>query len=286
MRFAVTALDVYAPVFETFLEKGWTPVKLFVWSVDHLYDENRHVIGLAEKHKIPIQMSRMREEDLADLAERGCEALVGAGYRWRIGDWSKHLKYGINFHPSPLPEGRGPYPIVRAIRENRTEWAYTCHKFAPDFDTGDIVDQEFFPLAPEETHETLVIKLRMAAIRLAGRVADNLPDLWAKARPQEGGSYFERWTEEERTLDFTKTVEECLRQSRAYGAIEVIARFGQNRVFVRHLQGWTEAHSHKPGTVVHTYGRHTIVAVKDGYLAVIDWSFIDPFNVRNTGRMP
>lgn len=284
MRFAITALDLYSPVFDAFLKKGWTPVKLFVWSVDHHYDENRAVIEVAEARKIPVQMSRMRDEDMADLAARGCDVLIGAGYRWRIGDWARHLKYAINFHPSPLPEGRGPYPLVQAIREGRREWGYTCHKFAPDFDTGDILDQELYPLTETDTHESATMRMRMAGERLASRVADDLPGLWERAQPQVGGSYFKRWTDEERTLDFTKSVEENMRLSRAFGKIEVMANVNDSRIFVRNMVGWTEPHSHKPGWVIHVYRRLTVIAVKDGYICLIDWSHIDPFRAPHTGR--
>jgi methionyl-tRNA formyltransferase len=284
MRFAITVLDLYGPIFDTFLKKGWTPVKLFVWTVDHIFDEHRAAVETAERLKIPIQMSRMRDEDMADLAERGCDVLIGAGYRWRIGDWSKHLKYAVNFHPAPLPEGRGPYPVVQAIREGRREWATTCHKFAPDFDTGDILDQEKFPFADDETHESATIRMRMASQRLAERVADDLPGLWERAQPQVGGTYYNRWTDEERTLDFTKTVEENMRKYRAFGKIEVMAVVNESNIFVRNMVGWTEEHSHTLGWVIHVYRRHTVIAVKDGYLCLIDWSYIDPFRAQYTGR--
>lgn len=284
MRFAITAFDLYGNIFQTLVDEGWTPVKLFTWPVDHFYDENSGVIEMARRLRIPTQISRMQEEDLRDLADRGCDILIGAGYRWRIGDWSQHLRYAVNFHPSPLPIGRGPFPAVRAITDGYREWAYTAHKFAPDFDTGDMLASEAFPLAENERQETLTLRIRMAGERLARKVARELPDLWDNATPQTGGEYFHRWTEAERTLDFTKTVAENLRMARAFGQIEVIAVVGEAKVYVRDVAGWQETHAHKPGTIVHTHGRHTVISVSDGYLALLAWSAIEAYRARHMGR--
>jgi methionyl-tRNA formyltransferase len=274
MRFAITAIDLYQDVFEALLEKGWEPVKLFTWPFPHPtpYADNRSVIARAEKLRIPIQLSRMDAQDMHDLARRGCDILVGAGYNWRIGDWRPHLPYAINFHPSPLPEGRGRYPMVRAILEGRTEWGVTCHRFDHDFDTGDVLAQDVFALAPDECHESLIMKVQIAGGRLARRVADDFHALWNGAAPQGTGSYWDMFGERDRTLDFSMSVERILRRIAAFGLLETIARGSDGRaLLVRRATGWHEAHEYEPGAVVHRNNRHIVIAAADGYIGLIEW---------------
>ena len=275
MRFAIATSDRYAGVFRAFIEAGWEPVKLFVCDVDNWMHFNKDVVAMAEGFKIDIQLSRLRERDLQDLADRQCDLLVVAGYSWRIPEWEGRLKYAVNFHPSPLPEGRGPYPQVRALLENRSSWAVTCHKLDRDFDTGDILDREEFPLTPDERHETLDFKIQMAVWLLATRVAADLPILWEQARPQGEGTYWPHWSDEpERVLDFSDTVESNMRRIRAFGNLECIAVVNGINIFVGSAGGRQETHTYEPGSLVVKHGRSMLFAVKDGFIAITGWSVI------------
>src|SRR5277367_6474989 len=139
MRFAITAIDRYLGVFETLVRAGWAPVKLFTIPMRNLIDRHHAVIAFAERHKISIQLSRMTGDDMRALGEENCDALIVASYNWKIPDWQPFLKYGVNFHASPLPDGRGPYPAVRAILEQRKSWAVACHKLTQEMDKGDVL---------------------------------------------------------------------------------------------------------------------------------------------------
>ncbi len=284
MRFAITGIDRSLALFDTLLEAGWEPVKLFTVPVDNHNDHHAEFVARANALKLPVQLSRMRDDDLRQLGEAGCEVLVVASYNWRIGDWSRYLPYAINFHPSLLPEARGPYPMMRAILRAEPHWGVTCHKVSPEFDEGDILAQSAFPMHEEETLDSLNLKVEMASCRLARRVAKDFKALWDGARPQEGGSYWKRLGEEERTIDFTRPVADILRLVRAYGLIECKARLDQHTIYVRRAVGWAEAHAHAPGTVVYRQHRKRVVAVADGYLALLEWSLLQPGGERHIGR--
>jgi methionyl-tRNA formyltransferase len=270
MQFAITATDPYLCVFETFVNAGWRPVKLFT-TLHH----NKAVVEYAQRLGLDVQFSRMNENDLKDLALRGCEALVVASYDWRIGDWRPYLKYAVNFHPSPLPEGRGPYPQVQAILENRPAWGVTCHKVAPEFDAGDILDQELFPLYAQECHESINLRVQMAGRTLAERVAHNFARLWHSAQAQGEGSYFRLWNNEDRTLNFNAGVHDILRRVRAFGLIETMATVNEKTFYVRRAIGWVEPHAHLPGALVHRDQLMLVVAALDGYIGIIEWSLFD-----------
>ena len=72
---------------------------------------HKAVIERAQQLRLPVQISRMQDRDLAELETLGTDLLVVGSYQWRIGGWSRHLPHAVNFHPSPLPHGRGPYPL-------------------------------------------------------------------------------------------------------------------------------------------------------------------------------
>jgi len=284
MRFAITATDRYLNVFRTFVERGWTPVKVFTGKVDNRLHSNSAVIDFARQLNVDAQISRLTEANLRELAAVGCDVLIVASYAWRIGDWHPHLKYAVNFHPAPLPHGRGPYPLPAAILGNASTWGVSCHKVAPEFDSGDILQCVEFPLSPAEDHDSLDLRIQLAAQRLAADVAGNFVEYWAAARPQGAGTYYPKWTEADRRLDFTQSVEQILRRVRAFGPIECIAQVSNTVLFVHCAVGWTEAHQLKPGTVVHVNSLAFVVAAADGYIGLTRWSLVAADAVTGTGR--
>lgn len=282
MRFAIATADKNDGVFNAFLAKGWKPLKLFTFSLERRC-MGEAVAATAEQLGVPVQLSRLGDADLAWLAQAGCEALVVSNYRWRIGDWRPHLPYALNFHPSPLPDGRGPWPLVQALREGRRHWGVSCHQLAPDFDSGDLLAQEHFELEPDETQEGLDLRCQMALRRLAGRVATELPTLWKGAQAQAGGSYWPRWTPQEQALDLHGDVAAAQRQLRAFGLIECTVGMGASTVWVHRAVAWREAHAHAPGALVHGNGRQLVFALKDGYLGLLEWSLAAPGTAARLG---
>ncbi|MET3484877.1 formyltransferase family protein [Methylobacterium sp. 1973] len=287
MKFAFAGIDFLGGVFEGLLDAGWTPVKLFTRPCDGIYDHNEVIVARARALRLPIQLSRIRERDIEALqAEHGRDwALVVAGYPWLIKDWKGRAAYGLNIHPSPLPTGRGPYPLFRAVLDRYESWGVTAHVLADGFDTGDILAQDIFGLSSHESHETLLAKCQMAARRLAaGPLGRELPARWRRSEPQGDGSYWPRATDFDRTLDFRQDVATVLRRVRAFGTVETIARLGDARVFVAEAQGWPERHAHTPGTVVHRHRRHVVVAALDGYVQLTRWSPVPLAEVGQVGR--
>ena len=287
MKFAFAGIDFLGGVFEGLLEAGWTPVKLFTRPCDGIYDHNDVIVARARTLRVPIQLSRIRERDIEAIqADHGKDwALVVAGYPWLVRGWRGRAAYGFNIHPSPLPIGRGPYPLFRAVLDRYETWGVTAHVLADGFDTGDILAQDMFPLGPQESHETLLAKCQMSARRLVtGPLGRDLPGRWRRAEPQGDGSYWPRATDGDRTLDFKQDVATILRRVRAFGTVETIARLGDARVYVAEAQGWQERHTHAAGAVVHRHRRHIVVAALDGYVQITRWSPVPLAEAAQIGR--
>jgi methionyl-tRNA formyltransferase len=273
MRFAFTASDRYLGIIESFVNAGWTPVKLFTLPSDdsRVFPVNA-TLNFAVQRGLPIQLSPIKTEDLQGLSALGCDALVVASYSFKIPDWVPYLKYAINFHPSPLPAGRGPYPMIRAIQEKWAKWGVTCHKLAPTFDSGDILEREEFELAQTDTHDILDIKIQMANKRLAVRVAQNFASLWQNSTPQPPSEFWRLWNDADKTLNFISNVADILRVVDSFGIHEVIAHVNGYRVKVKRALGWTEVHQDTPGHVVHTFNNILVIAALDGYIAITEWT--------------
>jgi methionyl-tRNA formyltransferase len=284
MRFAYAGIDFLADVYDALIAQGWEPVKIFTRPCDGIYDSNDHIIGLGTDHKIPVQMSRLRSPDFEDLERLQCEALIVAGYPWLIKGWERQVRYGVNIHPSPLPIGRGPYPLIQAILEQRTAWGITAHKLDPSFDTGAILAQEAFPMAADETHDTLLSKVQLASKSLGKMLARHLSSLWDKAVPQQGGSYWAMPDDVQSTLNWSKNVADIMRTVRAFGLVETKVRVNGKLIHVQQAQGWVSLHDYKPGTLVHEYRRQLVIAVADGFVQMTAWSPIDALSATRLGR--
>ncbi|MBF9233413.1 methionyl-tRNA formyltransferase [Microvirga alba] len=282
MRFAFAGIDFLGDVFETLLDKGWEPVKLFSRPCDGIYDFNDATVARARALRMPVQLSRIQPGDLANLKAVRCDALVVAGYPWLIKGWERHVPFAVNFHPSPLPLGRGPYPLFQAVLDAQPEWGMTAHALDPTFDTGPILTQERFALHPHETHDTLLAKCQMAAKAVAARLADDLPRLWDTAQPQGPGIYWPRMTQTQRTLDWSRNVSDVLRTIRAFGSIEAFAQVNSRYLYVWDAAGWEEPHRYNPGTLVHKHRKHLVVAARDGFVQLTGWSPYAPGEARRT----
>lgn len=86
---------------------------------------------------------------------------------------------GINVHRSLLPRFCGVAPINWAIARGATETGVTIHRMSGDFDLGDIVAQEGFPIGPTETatdvfHRTTPVVRRLVPAALARLAAGDV----------------------------------------------------------------------------------------------------------------
>ena len=274
MRFAFVGCDRNLSVFDEFLAAGWEPVKVFSLPATDPLGRNQALFSIADIRKIKTQLRRFDVHDLEELAASGCEALVVGSYNFRIPDWQPYLRYAINFHPSPLPYGRGPYPIVNAILHGYQSWAVTCHKIDVNFDTGPILETEEFRLLETDTHESLSVKVQMASSRLARRIASHFEQSWNQAQAQDDGDYWPLFSLEQRTIFFTSSVSTIMRQLRAFGRLGCFARLGNHVVQVDAGYAWQESHPYPPGQPVHYTQKTIVLACADGYVAFSEWNAI------------
>ncbi|MEB0138607.1 MULTISPECIES: formyltransferase family protein [unclassified Undibacterium] len=271
MRFAFAGCDRNLKLFEMLTLAGWQAVKLFSVPEINQLSSNKALLAQAQKMKLPIQLSRMQVSDLAALKELGCDVIVIASYNWRIPDWQGYVPYAINFHPSPLPIGRGPYPLVRAILEQHQSWAVSCHRIAHEYDAGPVLGREEFLLDEYDTHDTLNLKLQMAGGRLATRIAHDFQHCWDNAQTQTAALYWPLMTDADKTIDFFQSVFVARTQLRAFAGLECLAYLNGQKLGIRSGHAWPEKHAYFCGQIAHVNGNTLVIACTDGLLALTDW---------------
>lgn len=95
-------------------------------------------------------------------------------------------KFGfINFHYAPLPEFRGPNPLFWMIKNRVSAAGVTIHKMDADFDSGDILFQQQFPITPYHTYGMLVTDLAHTATALTSQLIQDLQSNKLNPVPQK-----------------------------------------------------------------------------------------------------
>jgi hypothetical protein len=68
-----------------------------------------------------------------------------------------------------------------AIIERAATWGISCHKLERELDSGAILKTVEFPLSPAEDHDSLDLKIQLAAKRLTADVAGHFVEFWDAA---------------------------------------------------------------------------------------------------------
>ena len=186
MKIAFAGFDLMAPALEALVQNNEL-LRLFTCRVDGVYETNDRVIALAKGLNVPYTLDRITKHDVEQLLHDGCELLISAGYYYLI-PIDDRLPM-VNIHPSLLPYGRGAWPMPLAILDGLTESGVTVHKTEKSFDTGDILLQERFTLADDETLTSFMDKVNARLPAMMHQLTADFDTLWQNATPQGEGEY-------------------------------------------------------------------------------------------------
>ncbi len=227
MKIAYLGIDLLEPVLDALLGEGCRVLKLFTCPVDNVTETNTAVLEAARGRGIPHTLERVAPADLDWLASQGCELLVCAGYYYRAPVTDAFPM--VNFHPTPLPVGRGSWPMPRLILEGAEFGGVTAHKMAADFDTGDILLRERFPLDRREDHRTYMEKVYERIPAMVHALVNQLPQVLAGAQPQGAGEYWPVPTERDWTVTPDMDAAQADRVLRAFYGYECVYRDGPEK---------------------------------------------------------
>ena len=222
MKVAYVGIDLLKGALDAVLECGCDVLRLFSCPTDNVTEFNTEVLATARRAGIPHTLKRLARRDLDDLAQRGCELLLCAGYYYRLPLTEAFAM--VNVHPAPLPECRGGWPMPVMLLRGEREGGVTLHKLAQEFDTGDILLGERFELRPDDTLSDYMARVERLLPGMVERLLSELPELMRAARPQGEGRYLPMPTEADWTVTPDMGVEQADAVLRAFYGYECIYR--------------------------------------------------------------
>jgi methionyl-tRNA formyltransferase len=119
----------------------------------------------------------------------------------------------LNVHPSLLPRWRGAAPIERAIEAGDEETGVSIMRPTADMDAGPVCLQRHEPVAPDDTYGKLAPRLARMGGELLVEALETRPPF--EDQPDEGVTFAEKITAEDRRLDPARSPAELDRRVRA-----------------------------------------------------------------------
>ena len=192
------------------------------------------VKGLAQEHGIAVQtpqtLSVKRggeeiEKLHALLREKKADLMVVAAYGMLLPQEVLDIPVGIgphnevkcvNIHASLLPRWRGAAPISRAIEAGDKDFGVTLMKMDAGLDTGPILMQTSFPIASDETTNSLTEKVASLGADMLVEMLENPANITITPQPTDGVTYAHKLMKLEGKLDFSQPAEVLERKIRAF----------------------------------------------------------------------
>lgn len=122
----------------------------------------------------------------------------------------------INVHASLLPRWRGAAPITRAIEHGDPLFGVTLMKMEAGLDTGPMLMQESFPIAPNETTISLTERVAQLGATMMVKLLASTDAIQAIEQPEEGVTYAEKIHKEEGQINFSLPANVIERKIRAF----------------------------------------------------------------------
>jgi methionyl-tRNA formyltransferase len=119
----------------------------------------------------------------------------------------------LNVHPSLLPRWRGAAPIERAIMAGDEITGVSIMRLTAGLDSGPVCLAEEEPIHPDDTYGSLAERLQELGAQLLLRALRDSPPF--HEQPEEGVTYAEKITSEDRLLDPRRPAVELERTVRA-----------------------------------------------------------------------
>lgn len=185
---------------------------------------------VALKHDIPVAQPTSLKRDgayaeeaknaYAELQRVKCDAMVVVAYGLILPQDVLDLpRLGcLNIHASLLPRWRGAAPIQRAIEAGDQETGVTIMQMNAGLDTGDMLQCEAIPIAPEDTAATLHDKLAEMGAKMIVSTLHALDkgDIQAVPQSDDGVNYAAKIMKSEAALDFTLPASDVVRKVHAF----------------------------------------------------------------------
>lgn len=162
----------------------------------------------AERLGIPV----LQPERVAAGLDLDAPTVVAVAYGLIVPREALEERLWLNVHPSLLPRWRGAAPVERAIMAGDEATGVTVIRLVEELDAGPIAAQRPFPIEPDDDAGAVYAKAAPIAARL---LDDVLAAPTFTSQPDEGMTYADKITAEDRRLDLERPPLELVRVVRA-----------------------------------------------------------------------
>lgn len=275
MKVAYFGCDLFIQCLDVFQEHNHDIVAIFTAGNKQ---QTEKLSEYAANEKIKCISDKPAQQHIQMLENMGVECFFSIEYPHLIPLPSSQVMT-LNMHPTLLPEGRGATPLSHLILHCPQHAGITFHKLAGSFDEGDIVFQSPIQFDDDEGLESLIVKLHYKIPKLLNDVLKNLTELYQQAKPQSGGSYWPKLTDQQRILDWQDSMDNISLMIRAFGRFGVIACLEHEAWLVNHVDVHKTLHSIASGTVLTHDDKTCVVAVSGGMVVIYKDSIMDRLDI-------
>ena len=174
MKFVFFGYDFMLNAVDRLVQDGHELIAIKSFECDNIFNFNKRCQAYAHDKNIPFDTVAPTSADIDKFLGRGCELFLAAGYAFKVPPIDEKKAYGINFHPSFLPYGRGIMPTPYILMSYPDSSGITIHKMTQRYDQGDILYQEKLPLNENEDVETLSARIAMRAPHILSMVMGDI----------------------------------------------------------------------------------------------------------------
>ena len=272
MRFVYCGYDFAIDTLMALLNQGHELAGILTFPCDNIFSHNTRLHAIAQELSVPITQDKPDRQMIDDYIAGGVDLFLCVGYAHKMPDIDAKQAYGVNVHPALLPQARGLMPLPHVMINAPEACGITVHKLSAKMDGGDIIARYPMTLSDKDTVETLGARMAMRLPELLGDIIADLPAKWAQARAQDEALAFECPHPDDamRMIDWGQTVAHTLRQVRAFGRVGLLFHLDGKLWVTGTVHGWDEAHGRQAGDVCLLTPQEIVIAVRDGYLHIMD----------------
>lgn len=220
----------------------------------------------------PLAIDRIADPSNPPIKDT-CDLVIVMGYPTKItGSFDAKL---VNIHFGPLPENKGPDPVFWTLRNGKLLSYIAIHEINDSFDSGLILKEQSFDIAPGENHGLLSSRLSHLCIQLVQELiaGDIKPREQESDRSNhnpmpEGPDFVINWNEMT-SIEIENLVNAC---NPIHGGARTLINGGALSIYEVMPASLVvpDAESKQPGEVVHSsLEQGLVIKCKDGnYLKI------------------
>ena len=250
-------------------------------TISHVVTDQSRIADWARSHSLAVLDANT--DYLPELSAEAFDCLFSITWLSILQDEVLALptKWAINFHDGPLPRYAGLYTPAWAIMERAPRYGVTWHAMTSGIDRGDILEQEYFDLAPDESSLTINTRCFEAGLASFQRLVSGITagEVQRSAQDSTERTYFGKYKRPRAgcTLDWNRPVLELDALVRALDFGSYSNPLGTAKIFgpneaLSVTRAKPVSQSGAPGQIMSLDGDALVVGTREGALSMTEFA--------------